>query len=199
MSQQKPSSLELMCYFDGELEAVRASEVEAWLERNPSERKVLDSLQFSQEIFRETQRDYSSADSIANAVMDRIEKADVKTAKAQVIHLQTPASSRQWPVALVAFGGLAAAAVVALAVWKLAGPSLLQNAPVSASRGVTVGSSENSGLSPSSPVSDQDLEPSVSVDAVDFGAHTGTIFYVPTDTGTTTVVWLADEEVGGTR
>jgi Ni,Fe-hydrogenase maturation factor len=50
------------------------------------------------------------------------------------------------------------------------------------------------------PIADlEDREPGVSVDAIEFGAHTGTIFYVPTDTGTTTVVWLTDDDTGDTK
>jgi len=44
-----------------------------------------------------------------------------------------------------------------------------------------------------------DQEPAVLVDAIDFGAHTGTIFYIPTGTHTTTVVWLTDDESGEVR
>jgi Ni,Fe-hydrogenase maturation factor len=46
---------------------------------------------------------------------------------------------------------------------------------------------------------DNDPEPAVSIDAVDFGANAGTIFYVPSDHGTTTVVWVSDDEAGADR
>ena len=49
------------------------------------------------------------------------------------------------------------------------------------------------------PPAEGDSEPSVEVAAVDFGALTGTIFYVPTGAAahaTTTVVWLNDEAGG---
>ena len=50
------------------------------------------------------------------------------------------------------------------------------------------------------PSAESDIEHGVEVAAVDFGAHMGTIFYVPTDAvagATTTVVWVDDEVVGG--
>ena len=57
---------------------------------------------------------------------------------------------------------------------------------------------EESPLSP-----DGELDMGVEVAAVDFGARTGTIFYVPSDRGasspTTTVVWLADDVAGGEK
>jgi hypothetical protein len=53
------------------------------------------------------------------------------------------------------------------------------------------------------PPSTQEAEGDVGVEvaAVDFGSRIGTIFYVPTEAATsnhtTTVVWLADDPVGG--
>lgn len=45
---------------------------------------------------------------------------------------------------------------------------------------------------------DEELSPTVAVNAVDFGSRTGTVFYVPNDRGsTTTVVWVTDDELGG--
>lgn len=201
MSQQKPSSLELMCYFDGELSAERMAEVEAWLEHDASSRDTLASLSLSRRLIGdlEEQRQAGASDSIADAVMARIEAPDrgEPNKAGQVVELRAKPQPRGWPLAVVAFGGLAAAAAVALLVWQLAGQFIVQ-APSASRSSVPAGASQVLASAPPG-ISDQDQEPTVSVDAVDFGAHTGTIFYVPTDTGTTTVVWLADDEVGGTR
>ena len=45
---------------------------------------------------------------------------------------------------------------------------------------------------------DDDPVPTASIDALDFGTHSGTVFYVPDETGTatTTVVWVTDSESG---
>lgn len=51
---------------------------------------------------------------------------------------------------------------------------------------------------PTDSLTDEELSPTVAVNAVDFGSRSGTVFYVPNDRGsTTTVVWVTDNELGG--
>lgn len=190
---------DLMSYADGELDPGREAEVEAQLRQDPHASAVVATVFEMGELVREVAearaRD-AGADDIASWVMARIEQE-----KAGNVVVLRPASSGEpaptrvvsiWPMAV---GGLAAAAAVALLVWRFAGVDLVQPAP-----GQAVAPSTNPELVVASaplPAVDYDPEPGVSVDVVDFGARTGTIFYVPSDTGTTTVVWLTDDEAGG--
>lgn len=191
---------DLMSYADGELDARREAEIEAHLQQDPHDSAIVATF-FEmgarvREVADARARD-AGADDIANWVMGRIEQEKAEN----VVALRpagpvgsTPARVGSiWPMAV---GGLAAAAAVALLVWRFAGFDLVQPVP----KQVEVTPSTNPEMVVASaplPAVDYDPEPGVSVDVVDFGARTGTIFYVPSDTGTTTVVWLTDDEAGG--
>lgn len=191
---------DLMSYVDGELDEGREAEVEARLRQDPHASAVVATLFEMGERVREVAdaraRD-AGADDIARWVMDCIEQE-----KAGNVVVLRPASSVEsvparvgsiWPMAV---GGLAAAAAVALLVWRFAGFDLVQPASEQA-EALPSTNPEMVVASAPLPAVDYDPEPGVSVDVVDFGARTGTIFYVPSDTGTTTVVWLTDDEAGG--
>jgi anti-sigma factor RsiW len=185
-----------MMFADGELDAERAAEVEAYLERSSEARAVVATFAeigaqvrgYADDIARN-----AGADGIADNVMARIERGPDN-----VVPLRKPVEPAKPSVAALAFGGLAAAAAVALLVWRVAGVGVV---PVDTPRVAETAAPPRPELvvaSATAPAPDYDPEPTVSVDAIDFGARTGTIFYVPTDTGTTTtVVWLSDEETGG--
>lgn len=199
MKEHAPTTEDLMLYADGELEPERAAQVEAYLEQDVYARDVVATFfemgDRVREAADERARD-AGADDIAKLVMAQIEG---RRGPANVVALPAKRSAERekpasvWPVAL---GGLAAAAAVALVVWRFAGLDLTEPAvthsPVAST--VSAESPELVVASAPTPAPDYDPEPGVSVDAVDFGARTGTIFYVPGDTGTTTVVWLTDDE-----
>lgn len=203
-SEQEPTVPEhmadLMSYADGELDAKRGAEIEARLQGDAHDSAIVATIFEMGERVREVAdaraRD-AGADDIANWVMGRIEQEKAEN----VVPLRSPGPERSesarvgsiWPMAV---GGLAAAAAVALLVWRFAGFDLVQPVP----QPVEALASTNPEMVVASaplPAVDYDPEPGVSVDVVDFGARTGTIFYVPSDTGTTTVVWLTDDEAGG--
>lgn len=213
MSDRQLSNLDLMRYADGEIEPEREAEVEALLRQSNEARATVEAFGVIGELVRAAADERAAsagADAIADQVMARIESE-----QREALQL-LPASStglpslgqrvsrarrirRQFIYATCGVTGLALAAAVALLVGRFAGSdvrSLLQ-APsgglVSSGPELVVASA------PSLVAEHEDIEPSVMVEAVEFGAHTGTIFYVPNGTGTTTVVWLTDEESGGGR
>jgi anti-sigma factor RsiW len=185
-------SHELMMFADGELDGEREAFVADHVRDDARARAVVGTVLEIGSLVREDadlRAKEAGADDIASLVMARIEREKVVPLRA--------AGRRAVGIGPVAIGGLALAAAVALLVWRVAGVDWAQ--PVPTGR-VAVGPSANPELvvaSAPAPAADYDPEPGVSVDAVDFGARTGTIFYVPSDTGTTTVVWLTDDEAGG--
>jgi anti-sigma factor RsiW len=211
---QRPSDLELMQYADGELESERAAEVEAWLDGSAQGRAIVASFgeighQVRDHADREAGR--AGADSIVGDVMARLDETDhdanlgsEQSRERQRAGSETggrvvPLPARK-PTGLgtYAMAGLALAAAAALVVWQVAGPV---GSPQGTAPSVLPSPSEPQMIaSVQMPASDNDdREPGVSVDSIEFGAHAGTIFYVPTDTGTTTVVWLTDDETGDER
>jgi len=187
-----------MMYADGELDDERAAEVEAYLERSEEARAILATfLEIGTQV-RDHANDVArdgGADGIADTVMAMVARESQPT---NVVPFPKPAEPSKPSVAAIAFGGLAAAAAVALLVWRVAGVGVVA---VEAPRVAETAKPHVPDMvvaSAVAPAPDYDPEPSVSVDSVDFGARTGTIFYVPTDTGTTTtVVWVTDDEAGG--
>ena len=196
MTERAPTMEDLMLYADGELDPERATEVEAYLETDPDACDLVATFFELGDLIRDEANERAGeagADDIANQVMARIEGQG-----SNVVALPTkPSTEREkpasvWPVAL---GGLAAAAAVALVVWRFAGLDITEPSGMQPSAALTTSASaELVVASAPAPAPDYDPAPGVSVDAVDFGARTGTIFYVPSDTGTTTVVWLSDDE-----
>ena len=188
-------SHELMMFADGELDAEREVFVANQVRDDGRARAVVGTvLEIGARVREDADRraKEAGADDIASLVMARIEQE----AAGKVVPLRA-AERRAVGIGPVAIGGLALAAAVALLVWRVAGVDWAQ--PVPTGR-MAAGPSVNPEMvvaSAPAPAADYDPEPGVSVDAVDFGARTGTIFYVPSDTGTTTVVWLTDDEAGG--
>lgn len=177
-----------MLYADGELDDVRAAEVEAYLAEAPHDRAVVATIFELGALVRESADERAAragADDVADWVMARIERDKV-----------VPLRREQGPIWPVALGGLAAAAAVALLAWRFAGLDLTVPGKPEPSATAAAPHPDMVVASASVPSPDYDPEPEVSVDAIDFGARTGTIFYVPGDTGTTTVVWLSDDEAG---
>ncbi len=195
MSKLPVTDLDLMLYADGELDGDRVAEVEAELARSERARRVVASIRRAGDLVRahaDESAGQAGADGIAAAVLGRIEAVRLEDRQ------KTPAVARGPSSWWYAMGGLAAAAAVAMVVWRVVGAGLTaQVADGPAPSDVPPGVSGTEVASARLPAPDCDPEPSVSVDAVDFGARTGTIFYVPADKGTTTIVWLSDDESGG--
>jgi anti-sigma factor RsiW len=217
-----PTDLELMLYVDGELDEARHRQVEAYMFHDPSSRAKVAGLDIVAGVLREGALLRSLADGIADAVMVNIERGP-----ADGVGGENDAAPRALPTsALAAQQGtwgpfrrrpandntrrvvaLAAIAVAAAAVMMIWGRMEAEPAP---SASTTTAPTEVV-ATPSSPAldpavaasSDGEDEHGVEVAAVDFGAHMGTIFYVPQGSAgsspMTTVVWLSDDGPGGER
>jgi anti-sigma factor RsiW len=167
-----PTDRDLMLYFDGELDPVRALEVEAHLSANPRARSIVAALHQEEDLLGSGALDHaeaSGADSIADSVMAAIDKEPSRPSLAPVRHLRRTRS------VMVAGAFFAAAAAVALAM-------LLPHKQHEDAR-APVGPAEPPGFV------------GAIIDVVDFGARPGTIFYVPSeDESTTAVVWLTEDD-----
>jgi anti-sigma factor RsiW len=189
VSEHRPTDLEIMQYVDGELETERAEQVERFLRQSDEGRALVATLREIGSQLREhalAEAQARGADAVADGVMHRLERRDGRGAGG---------------VWLYVAAAMAAAAALLFVAWQLVGSStpssltgpIVPSFSLSSSPGLVVASAPVPG-------EEDDMEPGVSVDAIDFGSTTGTIFYVPSDTGTTTtVVWLSDPEVGGTE
>lgn len=188
----KPTDLELMLYADGELEAERLAAVEAYLaEDEGAQRKMLAMGIVSSAVRDQALGGAKKADDIADLVMGAIaaepKKAEKKPEAAPVPAQRKPANDNARGLWVIA--GIAAAAAAALLLWSR-GPT--------DHGGVASGRSAAPALTAPAPL--DHIEHGVEVSAVDFGAQTGAVFYVPSDNAeavTTTVVWLSDDASGG--
>jgi anti-sigma factor RsiW len=200
-----PTDLELMLYFDGELEPDRVAAVEAHLARDRAAASKLGALQITSGVVRaEALAASSPSASIADAVMASV-AAESKAKPGVVVPFPaSPAAARAANRNARGIFGLAAAAVAAAAallIWgRTEAPPTFQ--PENARPIVAIATDvAPEPPAPSSPSRqpEGEREHGVEVAAVDFGARVGTIFYVPTEgasTETTTVVWLSDSAGG---
>ena len=193
MSNRIPSDLELMAYADGAVAPDRAAEIERYLSTSPRARALIATFdELGARVREHAQASSSAAGDVVDNVMTRIDaEPNAPVRRGATVHPLRGAA----PIA-AATAALALAAGIALLVSRVAdGPA---SAPLAASSGdpQLAPSSALVASAPTPPAEAEDREPGVSVDAVEFGAHAGTIFYVPTDTGTTTVVWLTDDDSG---
>ncbi|MFO0586719.1 MAG: hypothetical protein U0441_04240 [Polyangiaceae bacterium] len=210
-----PSDLELMAYFDGELEGPRRAVVEAHLGADLRARGKVAGMQITSSILREQAASLSAADGIADSVMARI-AAEAARAPVSPMYGAAPVAPLpplRVPVAAPAndnsrrlfgvLGALAVAAAAAFAVWTRAGAPVtepVRSGPVAAITAPSTNPSPAANepeIDAAALATDAETEHGVEVAAVNFGAHMGSIFYVPSGSveakRVTTVVWLADD------
>lgn len=216
-----PIDLRLMLYADGELDEAGCEEIEALLKKNADARRKLRGLRMASGIVREQALNTSLGGDIASSVMSVIDAGIEQGTKqaqggAKPIALSDVrgAASGSGRAAndnsrgIFTLAAIAVAAAAAMMFWGRMGAEPSQKAAISAptmTQAVAVeppqkASAEEAAAEPPSTDGDSD-EHGVEVAAVDFGAHMGTIFYVPAGTAvsnaTTTVVWVDDEVAGG--
>lgn len=220
----RPTDMELMLYVDGELDDAQCAEIEAHLKQSESGRRKIAALRIGAGMVQEHALAQAGDFDIASAVMEKIAadppaKAPAKSEGAEVIDIgaRRPAVPGQVDRSKAAndnsrniftLAAIAVAAAAALMIWgKMdADPSRsAANAPLTAQEAPVMPAPPAPPDPPAAPPSEavseeSESEHGVEVAAVDFGAHMGTIFYVPTDAAagaTTTVVWVDDEVAGG--
>jgi anti-sigma factor RsiW len=225
----RPSDEELMCFLDGELDEARSREVATALATDAELRAKLAGLRLGGELLREHVDGDARADGVASAVMTSLEAEANGGAKVVDGRFGAQRSKRRLgsfirsepandnPRGVLLMAALAAAVAVGLFVWSRAG---LRDLPVShggpdhrvaappTALAWQPGASaaEPKWLSPATSepvVADDQPAAAVQVAAVDFGSHSGTVFYVSTGSTeastTTAVVWVTDEVAGGRR
>ncbi len=216
-AKDQPRDIELMMYFDGELEDERRDAIEAHLASSRAAGAKVRALGLGSEMLaRHVSRSSAAADGIADAVMAVIAEDAAKQDELGVAprtNAVTP--SKRAPVAandnarrIYAAALLAVAAAAGLLIWGRGADTMPTASPtpsadVATSVEVAAATAPPASASPSAPGSatEEEAEPEavhgVEVAAVEFGGKMGSIFYVPSgETGsgnTTTVVWLADE------
>jgi hypothetical protein len=200
-----PSDRDLMLYADGELEGEQRAAVEAYLARSAAGKAKVAALNLVSSVVREQALGASGkADWIADAVMVKIA---TEGAASNETPRSKPAAITSAPRALAAqpardkpandnsrrifaLAAVAVAAAAGLMLWSRMDPTTSQvgHGPVATS---TMAHQQD-------PSSTDEGGPGVEVEAIDFGARMGTIFYVPTEevasNVTTTVVWLNDDD-----
>lgn len=209
-----PTDLELMLYLDGELEEPRRTEVARFLgdlpedSANPgneqdlaSARAKLVGLEAVGEVVRRRAEQVGEGFSVADAVMARITEAEPPRPLPVRPVKKAAANDNAVSRRIFALAAVAVAAAAAMMVWSRAeapGPVAERPAaPLEAPPAPTPAPAPAEGSAEA--VAEEDM--GVVVAAVDFGAHSGSIFYVPGGPSlpgeTTTVVWVADEVPGG--
>jgi hypothetical protein len=171
-----------MLWVDGELDEARAAEVEAFVRRDARVRAVIAGLrEGGATLAADALQDAGArgADSVVDRVMAAVEAEAGPSRIAPVRLLRKPRT--------VIAVGVAAAVSLAAAVTLFIGSQ--RTSPLTQ----FTGGRATSALVGEGP-SLADF-PGAIIDVVDFGARSGTIFYVPSEGDTTTaVVWLMEDD-----
>lgn len=213
------SDLELMRFLDGELDEPELAELEAMLATDDQASGKIAGLEQVGDFLRETVAADDRADGIADAIMaqieDEAEAAEdeggdvVELPRAAMLDAVSEEQLGEGPPAndnsrlIYAVFGVAAAVAAGLFVWGSAGPSLdpvaMGNRPAVTTEAAAApepAPGEAAGLPPNgAAVAEDEDEPVVEIAAVDFGAQSGSVFYVSAGknaAGSTAVVWVTD-------
>lgn len=197
-----PTQLELMAFYDGELDEARAREVRAWLAAGSEGAALVENFRALGRHVRKaapppvlppdlSDRIFAALDAEPQA--PRVEpSAPPPERLAPVLTLRPPAPrphavERPLPVARRALGwlplgatGMALAAAAAFVLWwSPLGSGPRGSGPAQAGKTVTPSAIAAYGTN---------------VDTVDFGARMGSLFFVSNDTQATPVLWIDDDD-----
>ncbi|WP_437732230.1 anti-sigma factor family protein [Sorangium sp. So ce1335] len=204
-----PTDLELMLYVDGELDEARHRQVEAYVRHDPRCRAKVAGLVTAADMIRDGALASSAADSIADAVMAKIQAEPAVAAKIQVAPVaaaradggaaaqpraasssgeatRSPAPLRGSPAndnarGIFALTAIAVAAAAALMVWgRMDAEAPSASLPAPTVPEVLAPAPLATVSEPAAlPSAEGEVQPGVEIATVDFGARMGTIFYVP--------------------
>lgn len=218
----RPTDMELMLYVDGELDEERIADVEAFIEESDGARRKVAALRLASGMVHEHTMAVSKPIDIASAVMAKIEAGaadppmkngagadviDILDGRAAKVERVAPRSkaANDNSRGIFMLAAVAVAAAAGMMIWGRMGAE--QSRPTVSAPVMTQEAAPQAPAEPAKKAAeaepaaqDGDTEHGVEVAAVDFGAHMGTIFYVPTDATagvTTTVVWVDDDVAGG--
>jgi hypothetical protein len=210
-----------MQLLDGELDEARHREVASWLAADGEMPAKLETMALVGDVLRaEVDRD-ERADAVADAVMAKLVEEPPVKQEAEVVSLASrrlrhyakaePANQNARSIFWLA--GIAAAVAFGLFFWSRAGLDRVDVASgpadgVASTASVAALDPADSSLDPKwitagpAAVAEVEEEPghAVEVAAVDFGSHTGSVFYVSAGHSvaatTTAVVWVTDSGGG---
>jgi negative regulator of sigma E activity len=184
----RPTALELMAYFDGELDEARAAEVAAFLAQDEGGAETLTQLTTLGDHVRGATVGRGAEVDVADDVMAAIERVETAAKNAASMppppvrrSTRPPAKARPMRLAPAAMGVMLAVAAAFALWWRAELPA------------VSTGQIASLHLpTPDVPV-DDDRHAGAEIDAVDFGNNAGAIFYVPGPSDTATaVVWIEE-------
>jgi hypothetical protein len=181
-----------MAHYDAELEAVDAARVERSLEGDAAARGLVTELAELGELVREVERDREYPD-VAPAVLAVIEREGTPALarEARAVVSSSSATRRGALGAVCGALALAAAAYLSFGLTVPSSPVPVASSPVREPVAARV--TETAALAPALPA------PPVSVEHVDFGSQSGSIFVLDPDKRSTLVVWVVDPAESTTR
>jgi hypothetical protein len=195
-----PTPLELMAFYDGELDEARAREVRSWLAANGEGAALVDNFRtLGRQVRRAapspapppdlTDRIFAALDAELAAppavpqVAPAEKLAPVLTLRPAAEKAADAAPKRTLPAARRALGwaplsaaGMMFAAAASLLLWFSPGGGSLSGGPGASGK-------------PTAP-----RVAGIDVDTVDFGAHMGSIYFVANDSQATPVLWIDDDD-----
>ena len=198
-----PTQLELMAFADGELDDDRAEEVAAWVAGHPEDARIVRAIGDVGAVVANVAGRKVGTD-VADDVLAAIDRIEAAERNAIIASTPPPPTSRirtlrpapaSGPVSARSQRvGRVGAAIMAVALAAAAAAVVIYRGR--AERAPLAGPIASIEKSPASnvPATSDDAVHGTDVDAVDFGAHQGAIFYVPGQANTSTVVvWIAEE------
>jgi hypothetical protein len=225
-----PTDAELMSWFDDELDEQRSAEVAQWAEQDERAGDKLAGLRAIGELLRQDAEADERADGIAVQVMAKVRADDgLEQATGEVVPFPEPAPEPERVELLdtklprrkagndnarTVYGLAAVAAAVALGLffWGRGGPETASvadqgslDSPTEAVAATTAAAQRPTAVAVAPTIgtdveSDDVATVGVEVAEVDFGARSGSVFYVSTGAGeadeTTAVVWVTDDVAG---
>lgn len=193
---------QLMRLLDGDLDDQAAAELEARLESEPDARAKLQGLRAVGTVLREIVAEDNRGASIADAVIAKIGDDEGRLVEppasgkvSALTRTATPANDNARSI--YALAGVAAAVAAGLFLWGRADteptaltlPAVEEPAPEVARAAPSQPATE-----PDAPQDEGDAEPAVEIASVDFGAQSGSVFYISGNkaAASTAVVWVTD-------
>jgi hypothetical protein len=193
-----PTPLELMAFYDGELDEARAREVRSWLAANGEGAALVDNFRtLGRQVRRAapspapppdlTDRIFAALDA-EPAAPPAVPQVAPAEKLAPVLTLRPaaepaaappralPAARRALRWAPLSAAGMVLAAAASLLLWFSPGGGSLSGGPGASGK-------------PTAP-----RVAGIDVNAVDFGAHMGSIYFVANDSQATPVLWIDDDD-----
>jgi anti-sigma factor RsiW len=190
---REPTPQELMAFHDGELDVAQAAEVASWVRHSSSARASLAGLAQLGELVRSAAdaRAGQAADCLADAVMAEIEQSEQPRAS---VH-RLPSAGRARKILRLApwLGALSAAAAGVLLVLSARPPALepsvIRDVAPPREASYTAASGPRTAA-----IAEPEVAAGAAIEAIDLGAHVGSIFMVSEGADVTPVVWLFDDD-----